>query len=115
MDDFPWPRCYLGALNVKKQYLKSKPICKVTFELPKQAAGEARKVSLVGEFNDWSAKKTPMKKLKNGNFKVTLDLDRDHEYQFKYLIDGETWENDWEADRYAPNPYGDGENSVIVL
>jgi hypothetical protein len=27
-------------MSIKKQYLKSKPVCKVTFRLPEDAAGE---------------------------------------------------------------------------
>ena len=50
-------------MAIKKQFLKSKPVCKVTFSLP---AEEAKKVSVVGSFNEWNAKKAPLKKLKNG-------------------------------------------------
>jgi hypothetical protein len=56
-----------------------------------------------------------MRKLKNGSFTVTIDLEPDREYQFRYLLDDKTWENDYEADRYAPTPYADSENSVVVL
>jgi 1,4-alpha-glucan branching enzyme len=99
---------------MKKRFLKSKPVCKVTFELPWQAANGAARVALVGEFNGWDAASTPMKRQRNGAYSVTLDLPRDREYQFKYLIDGERWENDWEADRYVLSPGGDSENSVVL-
>jgi len=99
---------------MKKRFLKSKPVCKVTFELPSQAANGAMKVTLVGDFNDWDHATTPMKRLKDGAYRVILDLPRDREYQFRYLIDSEYWENDWEADNYLPNPTGDSENSVVV-
>jgi hypothetical protein len=56
-----------------------------------------------------------MKRRKDGSFSVTIDLDCDREYQYKYLIDGKTWENDWSADKYIPSPVGDGENSVVVV
>ncbi|MEL6272092.1 MAG: isoamylase early set domain-containing protein [Chloroflexota bacterium] len=94
---------------LKKKHLKSKPVCKVTFYLPKDVGGED--VYLVGDFNEWREDATPMEKLKDGRFKVTLDLDADQEYQFRYLVDGE-WHNDWEADRYVPNTFG-GDNSVV--
>ena len=35
-------------------------------------------------------------------------------YRFRYLLDGERWENDWEADDYADNDYG-GQDSVVDL
>jgi len=33
---------------------------------------------------------------------------------FRYLVDGERWENDWAADAYVPNPFG-GEDSVVEV
>ena len=100
---------------VKKQYLKSKPFCKVTFGLPAELTADARTAHLVGEFNDWDVTATPMKKLKNGAFTVTLDLETGREYQFRYLIDELQWENAWNADRFMPTPFGDSTNSVVVV
>ncbi len=98
---------------IKKQFLKSKPVCKATFTLPAEAAPEAKEVAIVGEFNEWNATEgVKMKKQKGGTFKATVQLETGKEYQFRYLIDGETWVNDWEADAYAPTPFG-VENSVI--
>ena len=102
-------------MSLKKQLLKSQRICRVTFKLPKEAVNSARKVNLVGEFNNWNTLATPMKRQKNGAFSISLDLERGKEYQFRYLIDEETWENDWEADKYIPTPFGGSENSVLVL
>jgi 1,4-alpha-glucan branching enzyme len=102
-------------MSIKKQYLKSRPVCKVTFRLPKKAAGSAKAVHIVGEFNDWNIYATPMRGLKSGEFAVTLDLDIDREYQFRYLIDDQVWENDWDADKYLPTPFGDVENSVVIV
>ena len=102
-------------MSIKKQYLKSKPVCKVTFRLTGEAAGSAGSANIVGEFNDWNIYATPMRKLKNGSFTVTIDLEPNREYQFRYLLDDEIWENDGEADKYVSHPYGDGENSVVVL
>ena len=102
-------------MSMKKQYLKTKPICKVTFRVPKEAAKAAETVHIVGEFNNWDIYATPMKKLKSGAFTVTLDLDRGREYQFRYLMDETKWENDWQADKYVPTPYGNAENSVVVV
>ncbi len=102
-------------MSIKKQYLKSKPVCKVTFSLPKEAANAAKKVTLVGEFNDWDKKSLPMKKLKDGSFKLTQDLSVGQEYQFRYFIDGKTWENDWSADKYVTSGLSTEDNSVVVL
>jgi 1,4-alpha-glucan branching enzyme len=100
---------------MKKRMLKTRPVCKVTFELPVEAAAGTTSVNLVGDFNDWDTGGTPMQRRKDGSFSVTIDLDSDREYQYKYLIDGKTWENDWAADKYIPSPVGDGENSVVVV
>ena len=94
-----------------KKYLK-KGRCKVDFELPEVIATAAQTASLVGDFNDWNETATPMTKLKGGRFKVTVDLDLDREYAFRYLVNGIDWHNDPEADRYVDNPFG-GHNSVV--
>ena len=100
--------------NIKKQYLKSAPQCKVTFRFPKEAAPDAKSVAVVGDFNDWNVAEHLMKKLKNGDFKVTLSLPCNREYKFKYLIDANRWENDWFADKYIPNGYGSDDSVVVV-
>jgi 1,4-alpha-glucan branching enzyme len=102
-------------MGIIKQYLKTKPICKATFYLSAEAVGTANKVNIVGDFNEWDIEATPMKKQKNGSFTVTLSLEPGKYYHFRYLIDGEVWENDWSADAYVPTPYGDGDNSVVML
>lgn len=100
---------------IKKQFLKSKPICKVTFTLPAEAAVNAEKVELMGDFSQWNKEPIEMKKLKNGNFKTTIDLEVGRDYEFRYLIDGTRWENAWEADAYVPNKLSYEDNSVVSL
>ncbi|MDU0355164.1 isoamylase early set domain-containing protein [Paraglaciecola aquimarina] len=99
----------------KKQYLKSKEICKVTFKLSSAEAKDAEKVCLVGEFNEWDKTSLPMKKLKNGGFTATVNLAKDAKYQFRYLLDGESWENDHDADEYLQSPVSLEENSVVIV
>jgi len=100
--------------GLKKRYLASKNICKVTFRLPKEAAPDARSVTIVGDFNNWNITETRMKKLRNGDFTLTLELPCDREYSFRYLIDANRWEKDWFADKHIP---GDSEvdDSVVVV
>jgi 1,4-alpha-glucan branching enzyme len=100
--------------TLKKQYLKSNPVCKVTFRLPKDAAPDACAVSVVGEFNNWDMSEHQMKKLKNGDFSATIELTCNREYRFRYLIDSCRWENDWCADKYLPNKHGSDDSVVIV-
>ena len=103
------------SVGIKKEYFKSRKTCKVTFRLPKIAATDAKSVSIVGDFNNWNLYANPMKKLKNGNYTITLELEPGREYQFRYLIDESKWENDWNADKYVKSPYGDSDNSVVVV
>jgi 1,4-alpha-glucan branching enzyme len=102
-------------MSTTKKYLKSKPVCKVTFKLPKEAAKGAKKVAIVGEFNEWSKKKNQMKALKDGSFTTTLDLEVGNEYQYRFLLDGEVWENDWNAEKYVPTGVSLEENSVVAV
>ena len=99
-------------MSLKKKYLKSKPVCKVSFTLPAEAANSARTVHLVGEFNEWDTASMPMRKMKDG-FTKTLDLEAGREYQFRYLLDGRIWENEVEADTFEFSEFGNCENSVV--
>ncbi|MCL7754554.1 isoamylase early set domain-containing protein [Polaribacter sp. Z022] len=98
-------------MAIKKQFLKSKPVCKVTFTVP---AEEAKSVAVVGSFNEWNEKSTPLKKLKNGSFKGTVDLESGSSHEFRYLVDG-TYVNELEGDGLAWNDYAGAENSVLSL
>ena len=102
-------------MSIKKQFLKSKPECKVTFALDKKTVGDAKKVTIVGEFNNWNEKNTSMTKLKNGSFKANLNLPVNQEYQFRYLVDGKNWVNDEAADKYIKSNLSSDDNSVISL
>lgn len=102
-------------MSMKKRYIKKGSVCRVTFRVPKKASMGASSINLVGDFNNWSVKEHPMKKLKSGDFTVSVDLAAGNEYQFRYIMDGKTWENDWEADKYVPSEYGNCENSVVIV
>lgn len=100
--------------SLKKQYLKSRPTCKVSFRLPAAIVGAGTAVALAGEFNNWNPGADKMKRLKNGDFTLTKELDTGREYRFRYLIDEDRWENDLSADRYVPNPFGTDDSVVSV-
>lgn len=102
-------------MSIRKQFLKSKPVCKVTFNIPEKVRNAAKQAHVVGEFNDWSTSATPMKRLKNGAFRATLELEKGRSYQFRYLLEQSRWENDPDADDYLPTPFGGSPNSVINL
>ena len=101
-------------MPIKKQYLKTRNACKVTFRLPSDAAKSASRVSIAGDFNDWDPGSHPMKKLKSGEHTITLELEPGRDYQFRYVVD-ENWENDPKADKYVPSSVSGVENSVVSL
>jgi 1,4-alpha-glucan branching enzyme len=101
-------------MAIKKQYLKSKPVAKVTLSLPAEAAPKAKDVKVVGDFTSWKDG-IDMKKLKSGEFKATIELPKDNSYQFRYLIDNKEWTNDWEADAYVNSGVSAEDNSVVFV
>ncbi|WP_320175152.1 isoamylase early set domain-containing protein [Maridesulfovibrio sp.] len=102
-------------MALSKKFLKSKSVCKVKFEVEKDQVENGEAIYLVGDFNGWDQSSTPMKKLKNGKYTVTVDLETGRDYQFRYLAGDDIWFNDTEPDRTETTPYGDGENSVVSV
>lgn len=101
-------------MALAKQFLKSKPVCKVTFELSADQV-QGKEVSLLGDFNNWNSTETQLKKQKGGTFKTTIELPVGQELQFRYQIDGADWINDEAADKYVPSGVSAEQNSVVVL
>ena len=93
-----------------KKFLKNSDRCGVEFSLSGTIQGET--VYLVGDFNNWDEDAMPMQRQPDGTFTITIELATNREYQFRYLVNGMEWHNDWKADKYVPNPYS-GDNSVV--
>ncbi|MBX7152158.1 isoamylase early set domain-containing protein [bacterium] len=73
---------------------------------------DARSVELLGEFNGWNENRHPLKKAKNGKWKIEIAL-TPGEHQFLYRVDHQRWM----ADDSAPkrnNDFGT-ENSVCMV
>ena len=69
----------------------------------------ALSVMLAGEFTHWQTEAIPMKRGKDGIWKVSVALEPGvHHYRF--IVDGH-WQDDPECELRVPNPYG-GHNSV---
>jgi 1,4-alpha-glucan branching enzyme len=98
-------------MAIKKQFIKTKPVVKVTFSVE---AKEANNAAVVGDFNNWNPAEGELSKLKNGTFKGTFDLGKDTSYEFRYWVDG-TFINETEADSYQWNDFANAENSVLAL
>jgi len=102
-------------MGIKKQFLKSKPVCKVSFSVSTEDAIGAKSIQILGEFNNWNQSSVSMKELKSGAFSQTINLEQDKEYQFRYLIDGEKWINDIDADAKTINIFNDMNDIVSTF
>ena len=112
MNDGPFPWGVVD-MSISKQYLKTRPVSKVTFRLPAEIAAGAGQAALVGEFNGWDPQATRMRRLKSGDFKATVDLEVGREYQYRYLVDGQ-WADDPQCPLHEPNPFGSVDGVRIV-
>ncbi len=98
-------------MAIKKQYLKNKAVCKVTFTV---LATVAKRVAVVGDFNNWNPKDSSLKRLKNGTFRGSFELPKEKTYEFRYLVD-DTYINDMEADGFRWNDYAGAENTILKV
>jgi 1,4-alpha-glucan branching enzyme len=74
----------------------------VTF---RTSADLGRSAALVGEFNDWSVDATPMDRV-GDLFVATVLLERGRSYRYQFVLDGDRWQNDVDADDYVANEHG---------
>ncbi|MDA9557247.1 isoamylase early set domain-containing protein [Vibrio sp.] len=89
---------------INKRFFKTKNEVEVTFEVP--AVEVTKNVVLMADFLGWepqSMKKTA----KSKSFKFKTRLPKGEEFEFRYLIDGERWHNDPQADQYRRNEFGE--------
>jgi 1,4-alpha-glucan branching enzyme len=103
------------TMSIEKKYSNSSGVCKVTFNLPSTVAEQAKTANLVGDFNNWDSSQHPMKKSKNGKFSLSVELEVNNVYEFRYLVNESRWETDWDADSVVPVPFGNEFNSVVKL
>ncbi len=95
-----------------KNYTKTKSSVQVTFSIPPEKKAES--AYLVGDFNGWDTRSLPMQRNRDGSFSITISLKPGNQYDYKYLLDGHTWENDSSSDGTHPNPFGSS-NSVVKV
>jgi 1,4-alpha-glucan branching enzyme len=93
-----------SAKNVSLEAIK----IAVEFKL---SANEAKSVAVAGSFNQWSTKKTPLRK-EGECWTTTLKLPRGR-YEYRFVVDGQ-WVSDPNAKESVANPFG-GSNSVLGL
>ncbi len=103
-------------MSLKKTFSSDGKKCTVVFNVNPNAAANADKVYLVGDFNSWDETSIPMKKGPDGSFSVKKQLDTNKEYQFRYCLEfagSKVWINDWKADKYVRSELANDDNSVL--
>ena len=78
-----------------------------------EALPDAGSAYLVGSFNEWDTNEHAMKRLKDGRFMAMRVFDPGERHEYRYLVNGESWINDAQADAYVPNPHG-SDNCVVT-
>ena len=77
-------------------------------------APTATEVSLVGDFNDWSASATPMQLVADNRiWSVTIPLNAGR-YRYAFLVDGTTWLSDPSAPPVRDDEFG-RPGSVVTI
>jgi 1,4-alpha-glucan branching enzyme len=76
-------------------------------------APAATRVALVGEFNDWDPRATPMVRVGGGAWHVALPL-ADGRHVYAFVVDGSSWVSDPQAP-LAPERWYGASNSVLLV
>jgi 1,4-alpha-glucan branching enzyme len=75
---------------------------------------KAKKVNIVGDFNNWSTVADPLfDREGNGIWSITLPL-KPGSHEYKFLVDGEHWIPDPGNEKKVKDGYG-AYNSVVVV
>jgi hypothetical protein len=102
-------KCTINTLTmIEKKYFKTKDYCKVKFNLEV----EAKKVEILGLNGEWK-KGLAMTKKKDGSFSIDVNLPKDSQHEFKYLVDKKNWIAD-PASEATQNVFGTT-NSVLSI
>ena len=76
-------------------------------------AAEASTVALVGDFNDWDPRATPLKASADGVWSVVVPL-ASGRHSYAFLVDGKSWVADAAAPRSAEDEFGTPASVVLV-
>lgn len=98
---------------VKKQFVKSRNVAKVTFEVPADVAADG--VELIADFTDWNP--VAFGRLKNGRWKLVQELEPGRRYQYRYRLlkdGGVAYSNEAESDGVVGNGLG-SENALLSV
>lgn len=102
-------------MAIRKNFLKTRPACKVRFQLSPEEVNGASEVFLQGDFNAWDDTAHPLKQRKDGCFILEIELPLGQDYQFRYRTGDNHWFNDPEADAYVPCTFASAENFLVKV
>jgi len=94
----------MAKTSNKKQKVK-----KTEFSL---LAPSAQSVFLSGDFNQWDLSSRPLRRDKNGMWKISLPL-APGQYEYRFFVDGE-WQSDPSCCDFVNNPFGTSNCLKIV-
>ena len=97
-------------VSTKKITINGRVLTQATFRIPESLWADS--IHLVGDFNDWDPSSHPFQLSRDGFWKLTLNLEPNQIYQFRYLIDGKEWRSEFPSDGYISG--ADGVDSFIV-
>jgi hypothetical protein len=99
-------------LPMPDQSVVKASLVNVAFTLPAEV--QADNVALCGEFNQWSVEDIQLERGNDGMWRAVVALEPGRSYRYRYLLDGERWENGSDADQYSPNPFGSLDSVISV-
>lgn len=100
-------------MSILKKFQEAKGNYKVTFTFP--ANEGVNEVQVLGDFNNWDSNQAPKFKKGKDGFSTSVEISAGNSYEFRYLINGNQWENDPNADQLVPSFYMGTQNSLLVL
>jgi len=97
---------------IKREIIKKTNEVKLTFIQPLNPA--QKRISVVGDFNNWDPKVMPLVKRSNGTASATVTLPVGQQVRFRYYSENGDWFNDDAADAYEASGHG-SENCILML
>ncbi len=96
---------------LKRERVRGSEQVKITFIIPHQA--DQARVSVVGDFNNWDPRATPLIKRGNNTRSASITVDPGKRYAFRYYTADGQWFNDESADAYETNEHG-SQNCILT-
>jgi predicted flap endonuclease-1-like 5' DNA nuclease len=102
---------------MKKELVKNQAAYNVTFNYNVVPEHPVESVIVLGDFNEWSLEDGyELKKTKGGDFEGKFKIPAGRDYHFRYLVNGNRWANEKDADRFENSPlHPHIDNSVLSL